>query len=147
MKTRIIEEKKNTTRDIRTKEPNGLLISLWKDWEKYFKVEPKQVYLNTCAPKSVKGPHLHKNRWDHFVCIKGKIRFVVKWNQDYEEIEVDADNDPCFKIVEIPPAISCAIQNVGKGEAWFLNMPSPAWHPDNQDDHPTTFENYVWRDL
>lgn len=145
MKTRIIEEKKIVTRDIVTKETNGLLVSLWKDWEKIFKTDPKQVYFNACAPKAVKGPHLHKKRWDHFVCIRGKIRFIIQWGKEYEEIEADADSDPCFKIVEIPPAVACAIQNIGEGEAWFLNMPNPAWHPEEQDDHPVSFEGYTWR--
>ena len=144
MRTRVIEEKKHTTHDIKTKELNGLVISLWKEWEKFFKVDPKQVYLNICAPKAVKGPHLHKNRWDYFVCIRGKVRFIVKWDDEYEEIDVDADKDPCFKIVEIPPSVACAIQNTGNGEALFLNMPNPAWHPDNQDDHLANFEGYEW---
>ena len=146
MRTRVIEEKKLTTRDIQSKEPNGILVSLWKDWEKIFRDDPKQVYLNICAPKSVKGPHLHLKRFDHFVCIRGKIRFIVKWDKEYEEVEADADKDPCLKIVEVPPAIPCAIQNIGEGDAWFLNLPNPAWHPDDPDDHPVEFENYHWRD-
>lgn len=139
----MILEKKILSRE-KSGEPNGYLVSLWKDWERIFKAEPKQIYLNICDPKVVKGPHLHKNRWDYFVCIRGKIRFIVKWNREYEEIEVDAGNDPCFKIVEVPPAIPCAIQNIGEREAWFLSMPNPAWHPDNQDDHPVQFDGYTW---
>ncbi|MDO8527449.1 MAG: WxcM-like domain-containing protein [Deltaproteobacteria bacterium] len=146
MKTRVIEEKKIVTKD-KKGTPNGFVISLWKNWEKYFKAEPKQIYMNICTPKSVKGPHLHMNRWDYFVCIQGKIRFIVKWGNEYEEVEVDADKDPCFKIVEVPPAIPCAIQNVGESDAWFINMPNPAWHPEDQDDHPISFDHYVWRNL
>jgi hypothetical protein len=85
------------------------------------------------------------SRWDYFVCIRGKIRFVVKWGTEYEEIEANAEQDSFLKIVESPPAIPCAIQNIGEGEAWFLNMPNPAWHPDRQDDHPIVFANYEWR--
>lgn len=144
MKTRVIEEKKYLTKD-QQGNVNGQLVSLWKDWEKIFKAEPKQVYFNICAPKAIKGPHLHKKRWDYFVCIRGKIRFIVKWDENYETIEVDAENDPCFKIVEIPPAVPCAIQNISDAEAWFLNMPHPAWHPDDPDDHPVTFDGYDWR--
>lgn len=144
MKTRVIEVKRLVTQDIKTKEVNGFLVSLWKDWEKIFKAEPKQVYLNICHPKAIKGPHLHKDRWDYFVCIRGKIRFIVKWDEEYEEIEVDADNDPCLKILEILPDVPCAIQNIGAGEAWFLNMPNPAWHPDDPDDYPIIFKNYEW---
>lgn len=145
MRTRIIEEKKHLSRD-KKGNPNGRVISLWKDWEGIFKAEPKQIYLNICAPKAVKGPHLHRKRWDYFVCIRGQIRFIVKWGKEYEEIEVDAEGDPCLKIVEVPPAVPCAIQNVGTEEAWFLNMPNPAWHPDNQDDYPVTFEGYEWHE-
>lgn len=141
----MIEEKKVVSRE-KNGEPNGYLISLWKDWEKIFKVDPKQVYLNICHFQAIKGPHLHKNRWDYFVCVRGKVRFIIKWGRDYEEIEADADNNTVFKIVEVPPAIPCAIQNIGKGEAWFLNMPNPAWHPDNQDDHPVQFDGYEWHE-
>ncbi len=145
MKTRIIEEKKHISKD-KDGRPNGCVISLWKDWEKIFKADPKQVYFNVCAARAIKGPHLHMKRWDYFVCIRGKIRFILKWNLEYEEIEVDAEGDPCFKIVEVPPAIACAIQNIGDEEAWFLNMPNPAWHPENRDDHLVSFDGYTWRD-
>lgn len=145
MKTRVIEEKKIVSRD-KNGNVNGSVISLWKNWEKNFRAEPKQVYMNICAPHTAKGPHLHKDRWDYFVCIRGRIRFIVKWGSEYEEIEADADNEETFKIVEIPPAVPCAIQNIGKAEAWFLNMPNPAWHPDHRDDHPITFEGYEWHD-
>lgn len=143
MKTRVILEKSILSRG-KNGEKNGYVFSLWKDWENIFKVDPKQFYLNVCFPKAIKGPHLHNHRWDYFVCIRGKIRFIVKWGEDYEEIEADADNDNAFKIVEIPPAIPCAIQNIGSSEAWFLNMPNPAWHPDDQDDHPVQFDGYKW---
>lgn len=148
MRTKVIELPPSFSKNVDSGKINGYLISFWKDWEKFLNVPPKQIYFNCCYKGEIKGPHLHINRWDHFICIRGKIRFVVKYGEnDYEEIDTSPDlkTGKGFKIVVIPPAVSCALQNIGDEEAFFINMPNPAWHPDNQDDHPVKFENYKWR--
>ena len=40
--------------------------------------------------------------------------------------------------------IGAALQNMGDVEAYVLNMPSPAWTPENPDDHLVSFEDYVY---
>lgn len=144
MRTQIISLDKITTRDKQSKSPNGYIVSLWKDWETILPKQPKQVYLNVCEPGQVKGPHLHKQRWQQYACLFGKGRIVVKYGKgDYEEIDVDADLAPV--VVVIPAGTASAIQATGKKDFVLLNMPSPAWHPENQDDHPVEFDDYKWK--
>ncbi len=123
---------------------NGFVVSLYKDWEKQFAAEPKQVYLNCCLPGEQKGPHLHMRRWDYFTTIRGAARFVIKYGPgDYEEIDVVVNDGAGIKVVEVPPAVPCLIVNIGLQDAWVINMPNPAWHPDNPDDNPVDYGDYV----
>lgn len=144
MRTQVIPLQKIFSKNKYTKENNGYIIPLWKDWENILYKEPKQMYLNVCFPGEVKGPHLHKVRCQQYACIKGTGLIVVKYGpKDYEEIYVDADKNP--SVVVIPPGIPSAIKNTGKEEFVMINMPNPAWHPDNQDDHPVEFEDYQFK--
>jgi dTDP-4-dehydrorhamnose 3,5-epimerase len=122
-------------------EVNGYVVSLYKDWERLFRAEPQQVYLNVCFPGEWKGPHLHMRRWDYFATIRGSTCYVVKYGAgDYEEIDVNAAD--AVLIVEVPPAVPCLIVNTGDEDAWVINMPHPAWHPDDRDDHAVSYEDY-----
>ena len=123
LRTRTIETQRHRSRNEQG-EINGYVVSLYKDWEKLFRAEPKQVYLNCCLPGERKGPHLHMKRWDYFAVIRGAARFVLKYGLgDYEEIDVIAQDGLGIKIVEVPPAVPCLIVNIGKTEAAILNMP------------------------
>lgn len=142
MRTQIIETQRHVSKN-KDGRPNGYVVSLYKDWEGLFKSEPKQVYLNITAPGEKKGPHLHMQRWDYFTTIKGSARFVIKYGpRDYEVIDVHVRDGEGIKIVEVPPAIPCLIVNIGQEEAWVLNMPNPAWHPDHPDDNPVSYDDY-----
>ena len=141
-RTRVIEAPRIDSRNIRG-DVNGYVVSLYKDWEKEFQVEPKQVYLNVCRSGERKGPHLHMKRWDYFATVRGSVRFVTRYGAgDYEEIDVHADDGSGIKIVEVPPAVPCLMINIGGVDAWIINMPNPAWHPDKQDNHSVNFDDY-----
>jgi dTDP-4-dehydrorhamnose 3,5-epimerase len=142
MRTRVIETHRQQSKNQKG-EINGYVVSLYKDWEKLFQAEPRQVYLNCCLPGEQKGPHLHMKRWDYFTTIRGAARFVLKYGPgDYEEINVAVKDGLGVKIVEVPPAIPCLIVNIGKSETWVVNLPNPAWHPDDQDNHPVDYNDY-----
>ena len=66
------------TRDVTDKHENGKLTVIWRDWDKILKFEPKMVYISTVNIGEVKGPHLHTKRDSYFVCIKGRVVFIVK---------------------------------------------------------------------
>ena len=88
----------------------------------------------------MKGPHLHMKRWGLFTCIVGNVKIVIKTDQGYEEYFSGADHK--FRTVQVPAGVPVALQNIDDVDAYVLNMPAPAWHVDDQDDHPVIFDGY-----
>jgi dTDP-4-dehydrorhamnose 3,5-epimerase len=107
---------------------------------------PQQVYLTVILPREVKGPHLHLKRWGLFTCIRGNAKIVVRTETGYEEFLTGEDYN--FATIQVPAGMPAALQNMGDDEAYVLNMPSPAWRVDEQDEHPVSFDDYVfsWHD-
>jgi dTDP-4-dehydrorhamnose 3,5-epimerase-like enzyme len=121
---------------------NGWLVPVFNVHETDIAPEqhPKQVYLTVIAPEEIKGPHLHHQRWGLFTCIKGNARIIVRTAAGYEEYLTGESHG--FATVQVPAGIPSALQNIGQEEAYMLNMPSPAWRPDAQDEHPVNFDDY-----
>lgn len=130
-----------TTRDS-DGEPNGFLVPIYNVHETPIAAEqrPQQVYLTVVSPGAVKGPHLHLKRWGLFTCVKGNVKIVLKTPAGYEETFSGVDHG--FATVQVPAGIPAALHNVGREDAYVLNMPSPAWRPDDLDEHPVAFEGY-----
>ena len=124
--------------------PNGSLIPIWNAHEAVLPDDrpPKQVYLTICAPRARKGPHLHLKRWGYFTCIRGNVRIVVRSGDRYEA--AFSGDDHGYATIEVPAGCPALIENVGDEEAYVLNMPSPAWRPDDVDEHPV--EGWAYSD-
>ena len=111
-KIRRHELEKHDTKDIHDGHVNGFLIPAWRDWDDTISVPPKMVYVTRINPGERKGPHLHKIRHSYYVCIKGKVVFIIKNNDGkYLEIESGEDNPV---LVEIPKGFSSAHINLSK---------------------------------
>jgi dTDP-4-dehydrorhamnose 3,5-epimerase len=143
MALRIQNHTKHITKN-RFGKSNGFLVPIFNIHDRFVSEEnlPKQVYLTVCDVGEVKGPHLHKKRWGFFTCIKGDIKVVAKTQTGYEELYSGEHHD--FATIEVPAGTPSALQNIGDGPAYILNMPSPAWHVDDQDEHPATFDDYTF---
>lgn len=126
-------------------EVNGFLVPIFNvhdDWlapEQY----PQQVYLTVVSPGKVKGPHLHLKRWGLFTCIKGNLKVIVRTETGYAEHLTGEDHH--FATIQVPAGVPAALQNIGDGDAYVLNMPAPAWQADNQDEHSVSFEDYEFK--
>jgi dTDP-4-dehydrorhamnose 3,5-epimerase-like enzyme len=129
------------TRD-RSARANGFLVPIFNVHDGFVAAEqhPQQAYLTVVAPGSAKGPHLHMKRWGLFTCIKGNVKIVVKVDGRYEEHLSGEDHE--FTTIQLPPGLPAAIVNLGKEDAYVLNMPAPSWHVDDQDDHPVLGWDY-----
>ncbi len=94
--------------------PNGYLVPIYNIHDNFFPdgEEPKQVYLTVIGPSKIKGPHLHFVRTGCFTCIKGNARFVLKIDNEYEEIFSGESYD--YRTVIVPKGIPAALQNLGK---------------------------------
>ncbi|MDD2762787.1 MAG: WxcM-like domain-containing protein [Opitutaceae bacterium] len=123
-------------------QPNGWLVPIFNVHESPVAPAqfPQQVYLTVVAPGQVKGPHLHLSRWGLFTCIKGDARIIVRTEAGYEEHLTGESHG--FATVQVPAGIPAALQNIGREEAYILNMPAPAWRPDAQDEHDVSFADY-----
>lgn len=125
-----------------TNTPNGYLVPIYNIHEGFFPPgkEPQQVYLTVIAPGEIKGPHLHFIRTGCFTCIKGNARFVLKTADGYQVVFSGEDHE--YRTVIVPTGVPAALQNIGDGEAFVLNMPQPAWTPDMNDEHSADFSDF-----
>lgn len=140
----MIRTKKNpkiTTRD-RHGNANGFLVPVFNVHEKFVAdaQRPQQIYLTVVSPGTAKGPHLHLKRWGMFTCIKGNVKVVARTSAGYEEHFSGERHD--FATIQLPAGIPAALVNMGSDDAYVLNMPAPAWHTSDQDEHPTSFSDY-----
>jgi hypothetical protein len=123
-------------------EPNGFLVPIYNIHDGFFESgkEPQQVYLTVISANQIKGPHLHYIRTGCFTCIKGNARFVVKTETGYEVIYSGEDYE--YRTVIIPTGVPAALQNLGQEDAYVLNMPSPAWTQNMNDEHTADFSDF-----
>jgi len=124
--------------------PNGFLVPIFNVHDGIINEEqyPQQVYLTVANPLEVKGPHLHMKRWQLYTCVKGNIKVIVREGEKYKEYYSGEDHD--FATIQVPAGIPSAVQNIGNVDAYVINMPSPSWHIDDQDDYPVSFEDYTF---
>jgi dTDP-4-dehydrorhamnose 3,5-epimerase-like enzyme len=128
------------TTDQRTGETNGKLISIWKHYEGERQVPPMEAYVTTYHPGVLKGPHLHKTRWDYFVCIRGRVLIVVKdADGTYHEF-VSSEDNPV--VIEVPANVPSATLNLSRDISAVLNLCNPAWHPENEDNYNVEFKDF-----
>lgn len=111
--------------------PNGWVLPLWN----VDSGQPcEQVYVTAIAPAAMKGPHLHMKRAGRFCCIKGDVRIVTREGDQY--IDHVSGETSGHEIVQVPAGTPAALYNIGEGEALVVNMPSPQWRADDQDQWP-----------
>ena len=141
MNIRTIPHKKFTTKN-EEEQPNGFLVPLFNIHDKFFQAgkEPQQVYLTTILPGMVKGPHLHFIRTGFFTCIKGNVRVILKVDGEYRIFFSGEDHD--YTSIEVLTGVPAEIQCMGNEEAYMLNMTSPAWTPEMNDEHSADFSDF-----
>lgn len=127
------------TKDVRDGHQNGVFIPVWRDWDKIYEHEPKMVYVTTCFPGELKGPHLHKMRWSYLTVLRGKVVFIVKTDEGFQEYII-SDEKP--QTLVIPAGTPQAHVNIGEVDAIVMNLCNPAWHPDNQDNYTADYGTY-----
>lgn len=123
-------------------EENGFLVPIFNENDNFLKNNDylKQVYLTVVKPNNIKGPHLHFKRNGLFTCIKGNIRIVTKENNEYK-IFFSGENYN-YNSILIPKGIPAALQNISEIDAMVINLPSPAWTKEMQDEHSADFSDF-----
>ena len=138
----VQELERHETKDVSDSHINGDLTVVWRDWDKTISVKPEMVYMTSVNPGERKGPHLHIIRHSYYVCIKGKVVFIIKQDSgNYLEIESSEDNPV---LVEIPKNHSSAHINLSNEPSIIMALVNPSWKPDNRDEHNVTYDDYDW---
>ena len=98
------------TKDIQDEHVNGELTVVWRDWDKIIKNEPKMIYVSSVDIGETKGPHIHTKRNSYFVCIEGKVIFILK-NENGEYIEIESSHEKPV-MVFVPKNIASSHVNI-----------------------------------
>ena len=130
------------TKDIVDGHINGKLTVIWRDWDNILKSHPKMVYVSYVNPYEIKGPHLHTKRDSYFVCIRGKVVFIIKdISGNFREVESSEENPV---LVQIPKNIASAHINLSDEVSTILALANPAWQPNDGEMKNVTFDDYDW---
>ncbi len=128
------------TKDISDDHVNGSLTVVWRDWDKIIKNESKMIYVSSINPGEIKGPHLHLKRVSYFVCLHGKVIFIIQDNDGkYHEIESSADNPI---LIQVPKNYASAHINLSKSVSRILVLADIAWKPNDNEMENVSFDDY-----
>lgn len=133
---------KHETKNTADQHVNGSLTVIWRDWDDKFNIVPKMIYVTSVNPGEIKGPHLHTKRDSYFVCIRGKVLFVIRdLDGQYHEIESSEDNPV---MIHVPKDYPSAHINLSNDVSTVLTIANLAWKPNDQEMKNVFFENYNW---
>mgnify|MGYP002640680585 CR=1 FL=1 len=145
MNNDIIDEKlleTHQTKDITDNHINGTLTVIWRDWDKIIHDPLKMIYVSSVNSGEIKGPHIHTKRNSYFVCIHGKVAFIIKENDgSYREI-ISSEDNPI--LVHVPKSFSSAHINLSNSVSRVLTLADLAWKPNDNEMKNDIFENYDW---
>tara|TARA_B100000809_G_C14930547_1_gene456753 strand:- start:344 stop:808 length:465 start_codon:yes stop_codon:yes gene_type:complete len=139
---KIIDLEKHETKNIHDQHVNGSLTVVWRDWDGLIKNSPKMVYVSSVNPGEIKGPHIHTKRNSYFVCIHGKVLFVIK-NKQGEYVEKISTADKPLLII-VPKNMASAHLNLSKGISKVLTLADVAWKPNDNEMKNDDFVDYDW---
>lgn len=105
-------------------QPNGWILELASDRDKFTKNIKGQVYLTVVEPGKQKGFHLHKLKTNHITCIKGLLTVGVWDGKKVREYKIGEDN---FETIQVLPNIALALYNRGDVDAYVINYCFPAY--------------------
>lgn len=137
-----IKLEKHQTKDIVDHHVNGSLTVIWRDWDKILPMNPQMIYVSSVNPNETKGPHLHTKRDSCFICIRGRVVFIIKDHAGkYHEIE-SSEHEPV--LVYIPKNYPSAHINLSKDISSVLALANIAWRPGDDEMKNVSFDDYDW---
>ena len=138
-----INLEKHETKNTVDQHVNGSLTVIWRDWDNIIKHEPKMVYVSSVNPGEIKGPHTHTKRNSYFVCIYGKVLFIIQ-NEDGTYTEIESSHEKPV-LVNVPNNVASAHINLSNDVSLVLALADLAWRPNDNEMINTIFEDYDWK--
>ena len=130
------------TRSVGGTRVNGALTVVWRDWDEIIRHPPRMVYVTSVDRGEITGPHLHLRRNSYFLCIRGRVVFVIRQDGRYVEIE-SGESDPAM--VYVPRNFASAHINVSEGPSSVLALADVAWRPGDNEMQNVEFGDYDWK--
>lgn len=131
------------TKDINDGHVNGSLTVIWRDYDKTISEEIRMIYVSSVEPGEIKGPHLHTKRNSYFICIHGKVVFILRdENGKFHEIETSADTP---KMIKVPKGIASAHINLSNQTSRILALADISWKPNDNEMENVVFAEYNWK--
>lgn len=131
------------TKDINDGHINGSLTVIWRDYDEIIPEEIKMIYVSSVKPREIKGPHLHTKRNSYFICIHGKVVFILRdENGKFHEIEADSDTP---KMIKIPKGMASAHINLSNQVSRVLALADISWKPNDNEMANVVFTEYDWQ--
>ncbi len=120
---------------IKRKDPRGWLI---ENNNRLIKESMRHFLISSSKPGVVRGQHYHSRKREWFLVLKGKAKIVCKalGSNDIKEIYMSEERP---EMVEIPPMIAHAIENIGDKEMLLFAVVNESL--DRRD--PDTFPHRV----
>lgn len=138
-----INLEKHDTKDITDNHINGTLTVIFRDYDKIISDKIKMIYVSSVNSNEIKGPHLHLKRNTYFICIHGKVQFIIKEkNEKYTEIESDSNNP---KLIKIPAGVASAHINLSDKISRVLVLADISWKPNDGEMQNVKFNDYDWK--
>jgi dTDP-4-dehydrorhamnose 3,5-epimerase len=117
----------------------GELVELYRlDWG----VHPDPLvcsYMVTLRPHAIRGWAMHKLQDDRIVIVGGFFRWALYDNRPesptYQRLNVLTLSERNRALFTIPKGVIHACQNIGTGEAVFVNHPTRAYNHANPDKY------------
>ena len=93
-----------------------------------------EVYFSTVFPNKIKAWHMHKEMTLNYVCIEGKIKFVLYDDRkdsgtkgEVQELILSPNN---YFLVTVPPLIWNGFENIGEKKSILANCSSIPYRDD-----------------
>lgn len=117
------------------KTPDGELFPVYRDWDEWHDGHvPKMAYITTMRANAKKGVILHRKRTAYITAVSGHVHLEYFDKELKTQQLSDEDTDQHW-IMKIPPGIPILLVNNSANAATVLNLPTPSWHPDDQDTY------------
>ena len=94
-----------------------------------------EIYITAAIPGAVKGNHYHRRTTEWFCVIRGRGRLVLQVMPGGPQEEILLD-ESALRVVEVPPGIAHAFQNVGDGPLHVLAYADLPYDPADRDTVP-----------
>ena len=137
----VFQLENHETKDVLDTHVNGGLTVIWRNWDSKISKDPEMVYVSSVNAGEIKGPHLHTKRNSYFTCISGKVVFIIKYDDEYIEIET-GENDS--QMIFVPKNIPSAHINLSDGLSSVLTLADLAWKPNDDEMLNVEFNDYDW---